>query len=112
MTMKLIGSTSAKTAQLAAAPAQRSCEDVLSGSLHDQHKHNNDDGGGDFWISDAHHYVENEDDIEYDDTSQLPVAKTIFLCYQHRYPNIDNRDLLVERLTELQGGAVQFLMGL
>ena len=74
--------------------------------------HKDDDGGGDFWISDAHHYVENEDDIEYDDTSQLPVAKTIFLCYQHRYPNIDNRDLLVERLTELQGGAVQFLMGL
>ena len=56
--MKMIASTSAKTAQLAAAPAHRSCEDVLSGSLHDEQS--DDDG---------HEYADNDDDmnIEYDD---------------------------------------------
>ena len=42
--MKMIASTSAKTAQLAAAPAQRSCEDVLSGSLQLHDEHSDDDG--------------------------------------------------------------------
>ena len=58
--MEMIGSTSAKTAQLAAAPAHRSCDDVLSGSLQLHDEHSDDDG---------HEYADNDDDmnIEYDD---------------------------------------------